>query len=80
MDKHLLLKTIVSSVGNIVKFLLPQRVFWLSTVIKQTVKEYVSCSQNKYRDRAKERREKYGQPEAQKIKLPSKRRGAGPAM
>lgn len=34
--------------------------------------------ENKYRDRAKERREKYGQPEAQKIKLPPKRRG-GPA-
>lgn len=33
--------------------------------------------ENKYRDRAKERREKYGQPEAQKVKVPSRRRGGG---
>lgn len=31
--------------------------------------------ESKYRDRARERREKYGQPEAQKVRLPSKRRG-----
>ncbi|XP_073228278.1 RNA-binding protein 5-like isoform X3 [Porites lutea] len=36
--------------------------------------------ENKYRDRAKERREKYGQPEAQKVRLPSKRRGGPAAM
>ncbi|XP_029206023.2 RNA-binding protein 5-like isoform X1 [Acropora millepora] len=34
--------------------------------------------ENKYRDRAKERRQKYGQPEAQKIKVPAKRRGGPP--
>lgn len=35
--------------------------------------------ESKYRDRARERREKYGQPEAQKIKLPPRRKG-GPAV
>lgn len=47
---------------------------------EEALEEYVSYSQNKYRDRAKERREKYGQPEAQKIRLPSKRRGGPAAM